>query len=411
MDDVAGELSDLADATLGAALAIAEQSWADARDCRLAVVGLGKCGAQELNYVSDVDVLFVAEPRLDESGQPVITSDRAITVATRMAAEMTRICSAHTAAGTIWEVDAALRPEGKAGSWSDLVEPSHLLREVGQDLGVPGHAQGKAECWRSRTGTDFVEMISPMVWRAAGTGKLAADTQAMRKRVIAHIPVRNQDRELKLGQGGLRDVASGAASAVGPWPCRRAPPLAGHTAGTQGAGRQRLRGARTARVSRWHTGSSAPRAPHPAVWSRAARTSRRTTKTTGGWSSSGWRLGAASQPSNWRWRGGVRRFDERLFYSPLLDTVARIPSTELRLTTDAAVDRLKALGYADPSAALRHIAALSQGVTRQVEIQRQLLLAMLGWFAGAPSPDFAAVGVPSGVGSAGHHALVPSSAP
>ena len=47
-------------------------------------------------------------------------------------------------------------------------------------------------------------------------------------------------------------------------------------------------------------------------------------------------------------------------------------------------DRLKALGYADPQASLRHIAALSQGVTRQAEIQRQLLPAMLGWFADAP---------------------------
>jgi len=83
----------------------------------------------------------------------------------------------------------------------------------------------------------------------------------------------------------------------------------------------------------------------------------------------------------------VRRLHERLFYSPLLDTVAKFPSNELRLTPDAALDRLKALGYADPTAALRHIAALSQGVTRQAEIQRQLLPAMLGWFAEAPNPD------------------------
>jgi glutamate-ammonia-ligase adenylyltransferase len=92
--------------------------------------------------------------------------------------------------------------------------------------------------------------------------------------------------------------------------------------------------------------------------------------------------------STWRHTAQrVRRLHERLFYSPLLDTVAKIPSKELRLTTDAALDRLKALGYADPTAALRHIAALSQGVTRQAEIQRQLLPAMLGWFAGAPNPD------------------------
>jgi len=83
----------------------------------------------------------------------------------------------------------------------------------------------------------------------------------------------------------------------------------------------------------------------------------------------------------------VRRLHQRLFYSPLLDAVARIPTSELRLTTHAAQDRLLALGYADPQAALRHIAALSHGVTRQAEIQRQLLPAMLGWFADAPNPD------------------------
>ena len=45
---------------------------------RLAVVGLGKCGAQELNYVSDVDVLFVAEPVLDSDGAPLISNDQAV---------------------------------------------------------------------------------------------------------------------------------------------------------------------------------------------------------------------------------------------------------------------------------------------------------------------------------------------
>ena len=116
VDAIADELSDLADAALEAALADRPgQAGRDALKTRLAVVGLGKCGAQELNYVSDVDVLYVAEPVVDEDGQPLIGNDQAITVATRLAAEMTRICSAHTAAGTIWEVDAALRPEGKAG--------------------------------------------------------------------------------------------------------------------------------------------------------------------------------------------------------------------------------------------------------------------------------------------------------
>ena len=83
----------------------------------------------------------------------------------------------------------------------------------------------------------------------------------------------------------------------------------------------------------------------------------------------------------------VLSLHQRLFYSPLLEAVARIPSPAVHLTSDAAEIRLRALGYRDPKAALRHIEALTQGVTRSAEIQRQLLPAMLGWFAEGPNPD------------------------
>ena len=59
---MAAELADLAAGTLEAALAIARAGLpADATPCRLAVIAMGKCGGQELNYASDVDVVFVAE--------------------------------------------------------------------------------------------------------------------------------------------------------------------------------------------------------------------------------------------------------------------------------------------------------------------------------------------------------------
>ena len=63
MDDAAAELADLAEATLETSLAIARQRVGDdRRSARLAVVAMGKCGGHELNYVSDVDVIFVYEP-------------------------------------------------------------------------------------------------------------------------------------------------------------------------------------------------------------------------------------------------------------------------------------------------------------------------------------------------------------
>src|SRR5690606_37022265 len=88
----------------------------------------------------------------------------------------------------------------------------------------------------------------------------------------------------------------------------------------------------------------------------------------------------------------VRRIHEKLFYRPLLRAVARLPGEEARLTPEAARTRLEALGYADPAGALRHIEALTSGVSRRAAIQRTLLPVMLGWFADAPDPDAGLLG-------------------
>jgi glutamate-ammonia-ligase adenylyltransferase len=83
----------------------------------------------------------------------------------------------------------------------------------------------------------------------------------------------------------------------------------------------------------------------------------------------------------------VRRLHAKLLYRPLLEAVARVPGGELRLTPDAARQRLEVLGFADPAGALRHIEALTGGVSRTAAIQRQLLPVLLSAFADAPEPD------------------------
>ncbi len=393
VDGVADELSDLADATLEAALAIARgKVGAEAVQTRLAVVALGKTGAQELNYVSDVDVLFVAEPAPGEDGEPALATDRAVSVATRLAAEMTRICSAHTAAGTIWEVDAALRPEGKAGQ---------LVRTLGSHR---VYYERWAKTWefqamlKSRPaagdlalGAEFVDLVAPYVWRAAEREGFVHDTQAMRRRVVAHIPARDAGRELKLGEGGLRDVefsvqmlqlVHGRVDES----LRVRATLTALKALVDGGyvgredGKTLALSYRFLRVLEHRIQLFRLRRTHvlPDTEEDLRRIGR----------SLGFPDPVAELTTTWRHvSAGVRRLHERLYYSPLLEAVARIPTSELRLTTRSAEDRLQALGYDDPGAALRHIAALSQGVTRQAGIQRQLLPAMLGWFAEAPNPD------------------------
>jgi glutamate-ammonia-ligase adenylyltransferase len=88
----------------------------------------------------------------------------------------------------------------------------------------------------------------------------------------------------------------------------------------------------------------------------------------------------------------VRRLHEKLFYRPLLTAVAKLPGDEARLSPDAAEQRLAALGYGDPVAALRHLETLTSGVSRTAAIQRTLLPVMLGWFADAPNPDAGLLG-------------------
>jgi glutamate-ammonia-ligase adenylyltransferase len=168
---------------------------------RLSVIAMGKCGGHELNYVSDVDVIYVYAP---VEGADDNTALRA---ATQLASNLMRVCSDHTGEGTIWPVDANLRPEGKAGPlvrtiashrgyyerWASTWEFQALLkaRPVAGDLAL---------------GREFVEMVEPLVWSAAEREGFVRDTQAMRRRVVEHIPAREAQRQLKLGAGGLRDV-------------------------------------------------------------------------------------------------------------------------------------------------------------------------------------------------------------
>ncbi len=184
VDDVAAELSDLAAGTLDAALAVARGGVGERHAAaRLAVVALGKCGGHELNYVSDVDVVFVHEPAegADE--------DEARRVATRLASDLIAICGDHTAEGTIWPVDAALRPEGKAGA---------LVRTL---AGHVGYYEKWAATWEFQAllkarpvagdaalGRAYVEALAPMVWHAAERENFVPDVQAMRRRVVEHIP-------------------------------------------------------------------------------------------------------------------------------------------------------------------------------------------------------------------------------
>lgn len=386
LPSVAAELADLADATVEAALAIARQEVPEHERVRFGVVALGKAGAQELNVISDVDVLYLAEPR-DDACSP----QEAVAIGTKLAGALTRACTAHTAAGTIWQIDAALRPEGKAGA---LVRTMAGMRSYYQEWAKNWEFQAMLKA-RAMAGDldlaqEFVDLVWPMVWRVGERPDFVPEAQAMRRRVISLIPPRERDVEIKLGAGGLRDTeftvqllqlvhgrADERLRTRGTFAALHE--LVEHGYVGRGDGAAMTQAYAFQRLLEHRVQLYQLRRTHLMPTDEPGL--RRLAKAVG-----------EKNPAALleRWRAStrmVRRLHERMFYSPILETVARIPSDMVRLTPEVAETRLQALGYGDPRAALRHIEALSQGMSRQAEIQRQLLPAMLDWFTEGPNPD------------------------
>jgi glutamate-ammonia-ligase adenylyltransferase len=380
--EVGRRLSDLADAALTAALAVAVATVYpnDPMPGRLGVVAMGKCGARELNYISDVDVIFVSDPADAKTG--------------RVAGEMMRIGSM-----AFFEVDAALRPEGKSGElvrtldshaayykrWAKTWEFQALLkaRPMTGDLAL-------AE--------EYHSTLYPMVWAAAERDDFVHDVQAMRRRVEENVPENLRDRELKLGRGGLRDVEF-AVQLLQMVHGRTDPEL--RVTSTVDA----LGALRTGGYIAREDGANLVAAyeflrllEHRLQLQRYKRTHL---------------LPADDDAENLRWlaraahirpsarhdaagvldgelrtvRRRVRRLHEKLFYRPLLDSIAAYDAEALSLTSEAMERQLAALGFAAPRNALGHLRALAGQSNRRGRIQALLLPTFMEWLADTPDPD------------------------
>jgi glutamate-ammonia-ligase adenylyltransferase len=417
VDETAAELADLAAAALEAALAIARSELPPgSAAARLAVIAMGKCGGHELNYASDVDVIFVAAPAAPAAPAatgvpagpgPADTEAAALQTATRLAAGLVRTCSQSTAEGALFPVDPNLRPEGRDGPLVRTL-PSHVAyyQRWAKTWEFQALLKARPVAGDRELGRAYIEALSPMVWQAAQRPNFVADVQAMRRRVIGNLAPGEAPRQLKLGPGGLRDIefavqllqlvhgrTDESLRGTGTLPALAALARGGYVgredAASMGAAYRFLRTVehllQLRQLRRTHTLPE-----DPAALRRLGRALRRARTRSG--------AAAPAPPSRadpaaelmaqWRQHAReARRLHEKLFYRPLLDAVARLPADAVRLTREEARARLEALGYDDPAGALRHIEALTSGVSRRASIQRTLLPVMLEWFADAAQPD------------------------
>ena len=420
MPTVGRHLADLAAAALEGALAIARTEVAeglggglraapargasvDALD--LAIIGMGKCGARELNYISDVDVVYVIAPvpasELPEGVEPLTEQDCA-QIGTELVHALTKAIMAPASEPPLWEVDANLRPEGKDGPLVRTVESYvRYYKRWAENWEFQALLKARPIAGSAHLGEKYARAIEPFVWESAARDSFVESVQAMRARVTDNIPAAQLERQIKLGPGGLRDVeftvqllqlvhgrTDPAVRTKSTLDSLAALTRASYIsrADTEAFSRDykklRLLEHRIQLMHLRRTHLMPDRAGEQRALARSLVPAERMGT-----------LSAEQMLKAWRkLKRNVRSLHERIFFRPLLAAVSTLSRDEVALSDQAAQDRLAALGYRDPRGAMRHIEALTNGVSRRAEIQRHLMPVLLGWFAEGVDADAGLLG-------------------
>jgi [glutamine synthetase] adenylyltransferase / [glutamine synthetase]-adenylyl-L-tyrosine phosphorylase len=396
------ELAGLAEAVLtGALRAVHQQVGGEQPAARIAVIGMGKLGGEELNYVSDVDVVFVHEPAEGAS------DDDAAREARQVLTRVLELLNASTTMGRAYEIDPTLRPEGRHGPlsrtigsfvaywerWAKTWEFQALLkaRPVAGDLAL---------------GAELLARAEPFVWPEHLDPDVVAEIRAMKSRIETKPEVvRHGERQLKLGPGGIRDIefavqllqlvhgrGDRSLRRTGTLPTLEALTSNGYVAEEDAkAFAEAYRLLRTVEhrlqldhERRTHT---IPDDPDRQEW--LARSL--------GYQAAG-HVGArdAFLRDLTQVQGRVRELHAKVFYRPLLETYAAVPAAAAGVSVprevtamgdEAAQERLAALGFRDASAALRDVRSLTAGITRRARTVRAVLPAVLQVLQDTPDPD------------------------
>lgn len=371
---VGHELSGVARAALRAALHVA------APDVPMAVIGMGKLGGRELNYSSDVDVMFVHEgPARD---------------AERAAKAVLHTMSAPTAEGIVFRTDADLRPEGRSGALSRSLDAF----EAYWDRWVQTwELQALIKAWPvagdPALGTAFMERCEPRVWPDVLDPDAVREIRAMKARTEAMLRERGvHDREVKRGRGGIRDIEF-AVQLLQLVHGRHDRSVRSPTT---------LEALEQLAAARYVPMRDAHRLDEAYEWLRtvehriqlldeqqrhtipadpAAR--RHLARVLGFRDQAG---ATALEQFDATHRGHqtvVRTIHEKLFFAPLLDTLAGAGY----LSLEAAEERLAAFGFHDLVRTRDALRELTAGLTRRSRVMQQLLPVLLGWLSESPDPD------------------------
>jgi glutamate-ammonia-ligase adenylyltransferase len=224
LEQVVAAISDLADATLSLAVAHLLRAAHDSGTLHLphpddpgrasgfTVLGMGKLGARELNYSSDVDLILIHDP---DSG--VYDGDEPVAFFTRIARGLVNLMEARDSDGYVFRTDLRLRPDPAATPPSVAIQGAiGYYASMGQNWERAAMLKARPVAGDLVMGLQFLQEIRPFIWRRHLDFAAVADIHAMKRRIDDHRgsaltasadPVaRVLGHNVKLGQGGIREI-------------------------------------------------------------------------------------------------------------------------------------------------------------------------------------------------------------
>jgi glutamate-ammonia-ligase adenylyltransferase len=212
------ELSRLADVCLGEAWRLADAALRarygaplgpDGRETGLAVIAMGKLGGEELNYASDIDLMFVYGADGETAGGPGGRLPNGEYFA-RLAREIVAFVEMTTEEGYAFRVDLRLRPEGRMGP---LVLSLDGYRAYYAERAEPWERQAllkaRACAGDATVGAQFVELARQVAYRPGADERVVAAVRAMKREIDRHLagrPGQARASNVKLGRGGIREI-------------------------------------------------------------------------------------------------------------------------------------------------------------------------------------------------------------
>ncbi|MBM3776064.1 MAG: glutamine-synthetase adenylyltransferase, partial [Acidobacteria bacterium] len=209
--DVTGELSNLADAILDVAYRRIREALArrhgDAAGCGFAVLALGKLGGKELNYSSDIDLMFVYSANGQTAGREPVSYKEFFK---KLANSYTELLSTYTADGLCYRVDLRLRPDGKNGEVCISLEGARSYYATrARDWELQMLIKARISAGDRAPGQELLDSVEPRIYSSTLDFRALEAVSETRERINEKLARRRGAQaglDIKLAPGGIRDI-------------------------------------------------------------------------------------------------------------------------------------------------------------------------------------------------------------